>query len=276
MAVAVDAVGGVSHANTGTSGTDATLTIGAVSNGALIYLLALSGPLQTGVTLTWDSGGTNQAMTLLASIAATNIGGASAYLFGLKNPTQGNKTAVASWPTSSNWIMCGISFSGVDQTTPFVNSASTVASTDTSGHASITITSSTGDIVVALDSQDFSGYQVPATNFTEIFHDASRTLISAAANYAAGAASVTMTHNINSGGLTAVAMVGTSVHAAGGAVSLTLGQQAWGWSPRGPVVASAVVLAQRAWGWLGQGIGGITPVQRINEWLTRARRRGRR
>ncbi|MBA0083741.1 MAG: hypothetical protein HRJ53_01980 [Acidobacteria bacterium Pan2503] len=93
------------------------LTVSPFGNGLLLAFItafsAISAP-----TATWDSGGTNQAMTLVTSQA--NVGATvTTYMFRLVNPTPGKKTLAFSWTTaSSNIGFMASSWVGVNQGAP--------------------------------------------------------------------------------------------------------------------------------------------------------------
>src|SRR5205823_5976953 len=113
MAVVLDATSTAStRSASGTTATHANLTVGAgLSNGALIFL-AVTTSSSTGLTLTWDVAGANQAMTSIGSLATAN---SVTYIFGLRNPVAGNKTLTANWTGTGQTTLYGISFSGVNQ-----------------------------------------------------------------------------------------------------------------------------------------------------------------
>ncbi len=90
MAVVFDATAETISASGAVTVDLTTLTVGTGSNRALIALICWEGNA-TGVTLTWDQGGSNQAMTLITGASVSASGGA-AQIFGLVNPVSGNKT----------------------------------------------------------------------------------------------------------------------------------------------------------------------------------------
>lgn len=156
-AVAVDAYGTGQGTLTSTKVTSFNytgITVGTGSNRALIFVVTIGDDVTaapTGITATWDSGGSNQAMTLIISQAdpSTPANGNQVFIFGLRNPTSGNKTLALSW-TNNAWIGGNaVSFTGVEQSNdgaafPHTNTASTITNTP----VSIIITSATGNWTV--------------------------------------------------------------------------------------------------------------------------------
>jgi hypothetical protein len=128
-----------------TSVTDTNMTVGSGSNRALVCLIGTQGLLSVSGTLTvaWDSTGTNQAMTLLASKDASDSSG-SVGLWGLLNPTSGNHTFSVTWsgsPPTEIITWCS-DYTGV---TGFANTTTGGAA---SGVPTITITTVAGDMSV--------------------------------------------------------------------------------------------------------------------------------
>src|ERR1700674_83973 len=92
--VARDACASAAQNNvSGTSFTSTQFTVGSASNRALVVTVAFAGATSA-QTATWDSGGTNQAM----SVHSTN--GGLTVIFTLVAPTSGNKTLSVSWTTA--------------------------------------------------------------------------------------------------------------------------------------------------------------------------------
>jgi hypothetical protein len=139
----------------------------------------------------------------MTNLGTVTSGSGAIALFGLRNPTAGNKTLHLTWTGSTQITTSAISFSGVNQTSDGAaftnfNSATNAAP------ISVAVTSATGNIVV--------GGFVSAANFssvsgTQVFIDNTCAVNAAAANRDAGAASVTITGNPGSGVLSAVAGV---------------------------------------------------------------------
>src|SRR5882724_1839751 len=115
MAVAFDAQG--SAVGTSASATSISwnnLTIGSGTDTALIVTLAFSLKTISALTVTWDNGGTNQAMALIGAVNSPGIG--RSVMYGLVAPTAGNKTLQVAWTGTSSVKVDGVSYTGVDQT----------------------------------------------------------------------------------------------------------------------------------------------------------------
>lgn len=215
MAVALDATGTLLSTTTaGTSISYTGITVGSGSNRGLVAVVCFDVSTITSPTATWDNGGTNQSMTLLKLQATASGGFGAVAIFGLANPIAGNKTLRVAWTTSSGTSAIAVSFTGVDQTggvTSFPNAAGAQGSTASS---SVTITSATGNAVVAGHSNNNT---VNSVNNTSLFIDHAQTHTDNAANRASGAASVAMTATLASSGTWAAA--GTDVKAAAAAAA---------------------------------------------------------
>lgn len=194
MAVAPDVTGAnLSTTSAGTSINYTGLTVGAgLSNGALVFGICFDDNRVTGISATWDNGGTNQAMTSVVTKAtASGLNGLVA-LFALVNPTAGNKTLHVAWTQSSQSSCAAASFTGVDQTggtTSFAHQNSATGNTNT---PTVAVTSATNNMVFAVHSSAAAG-TFSAVNNTQIFRDNALTNTSNGMNRAAGAASVSMT-----------------------------------------------------------------------------------
>lgn len=194
MAVAVDATGTVATSPTtgNTSITYTGITVGVGANRALIFMAYLQGGAAppTGITAKWDNTGTPQTMTLIKSQAINT--NEIVLLFGLRNPTSGLKTLLLSWTNGEAYSADAISFTGVDQVsdaTAFPNSA---VALNNSTAASITITSATNNIPVAVLG---AGQALSAINQTTIFHDTS-SVGECVGQRAVGAASINFTATV--------------------------------------------------------------------------------
>lgn len=187
-----------SLSNSATTITNANLTVGSGSNRALVALLAFGAvTLPTGITVTWDSGGTNQAMTQITNATAASSAG-STVLFGLLNPTSGTKTLSASWTGASEVTLASVSFTLVDQTSIAVAFPHGNGATGSSTTPSVTITSATGNMTVASFQTNLGN--INSTNGNNIFIDNNGTICDSAGNYITGAASVNLTASISLSG----------------------------------------------------------------------------
>src|SRR5687767_6359737 len=137
MAVTFDATGSGYDASLGsTNDFAALLTVGSGADRALVVGLAWNNPNHVSVAVTWDQGGTNQAMTL---IGTENHGGGTGRcdLYGLVAPTSGSLTLRVAMSSgfSGELFVCGASFAGVNQTggaTSFANYAEATGTSTTS------------------------------------------------------------------------------------------------------------------------------------------------
>ena len=185
-AILVDATGTTLNSASAATVNYTGITVGpGLTNGALIVFVSWGGPV-TSPSVTWDSGGTNQAMT---QIATGIVGSISCAMFGLVNPTAGNKTCAISWTTSRTSSVTAQSYTGVLQTggtTTWPNSAQNSGSSVTT--LSLSVTSASGNRPTAL----FKGSTaLTITAGTQIYDNS--TTVSNAAAFLAGAASVTFT-----------------------------------------------------------------------------------
>jgi trimeric autotransporter adhesin len=218
MAVAFDAKTATWKSVNGVATMDVTnLTVGAGSNRALLVMILFSDGVQpAGQTVTWDATGTPQPCTLIPG--TQNQSGAmtcATALYGLINPTSGNKTLRISWTGNLEAHACAIAFTGVDQTsvavafpngaTHFVNGASP---------ATVTVNSATGDMAAACHANTFSGWG--AISGTTLATDSGTgPNLAIASNYANGAApNVAMTAAFTGTGTNMSA--GCDILAAGG------------------------------------------------------------
>lgn len=171
----------------GTSCNFANQTItGALSNSALVVVITQSTTTNlTGMTVTWDSGGTNQSMTQVCQSAGVNDG---VWIFGLLNPTSGNKTLALSWTNTGQPFVDSISLKGVNQTNIATAFQHSVSNSGAATSATVTVTSQANDLVVNdWSSQgNFSGVY----SGTEIYHSNAGVNWDAASSYDLGAGTV--------------------------------------------------------------------------------------
>ena len=132
-----------------------TASVGANANRQLYCILASSDNLATTgtVTMTWDSGGTNQTMTTLTSV--NSVGGTvrSIYLAALLAPVTGSKTISAAWTgthSTSTYLGC-ISVYNADQITGWRNIGT---DTGSSTSPSSTVTTASGNMAIVGHSDD--------------------------------------------------------------------------------------------------------------------------
>lgn len=199
MAVAFDAQGKVASASGATVATlsGTPITVGSGSNRALLVCLNFGATINfpTAITVTWDVGGTNQALTAVTNASAHDtVVAASNAWYGLVAPTAGAKTLTASWTGARACVMGAISFTGVDQTggtTSFPNGVGTVTTSNVTG--TVTITSAVGDMTVASHMDD-GGTAMNSVSATSDFVDANTTTFGyVGMHHTAGSASNVMT-----------------------------------------------------------------------------------
>lgn len=220
--VTFDAKGtAVATGNGVTSADLTTLTIsGALTNPGLTAQVAWSGTV-TSPSLTWDNGGSNQAMAAVPGAGATNT--TRSEIWGLVNPISGNKTLHAAWTTARDISLQGISWSNVNQTggaTSFPNGTSATAASGTNT-GPVVVTSAVGNAVVGVFSTNDAG--MASVDNTQSFIDNAPATMSTAGNYAAGAATVTLTATRDA--TSHVASAGCDIAAAAGGGGLTVAQE---------------------------------------------------
>lgn len=228
MAVAQDAVSSaVIHSTTAAQtsrNANINLTVGSgLSNGALTVLAAWATTVSA-VTARWDSAATNQLMSQ-AGLVNNATGLITIGTYTLVNPTAGLKNLNLTWTGAADefWIF-GASWSGVDQTggnTSFAHL--TTANTSLAGGAngSLTVTSATGNAVLAGFINDFLFATPTPCNQTQLFAN-NGTGGSSCANWAAGAASVSMTAT-NGASADNYAAIGIDIVAAAASAAATAG-----------------------------------------------------
>lgn len=141
--VAIDVVGTEQVSSSGTAFNYSGLTTGAgLSNGGIVATLVFNSSLVTGITATWGG----QTMTQIGSCVGVSPG--FLCLFGITGISNfGAQTLAISWGGTSTIVTVdAMSFTGVNQTTPFPHPNS---ATGTSTAPSVNITSSAGEYVIA-------------------------------------------------------------------------------------------------------------------------------
>lgn len=193
--------------------TNANLTIGTISNGALIAILLLDNHLPASAAVTWN--GVNCPLIGTINTASGNNGRVD--LYGLVNPASGNHSLVATWLTTSCQAMLyGVSFSGVNQTGGTTSFAHFGSSATATAAPSVAITSATGNAVVGAFTTDAPG-TISSTGNTNLFIDNGGANIDGAAEYASGAASVSVSGAVTAIGNCAIAGVDLVAAVAAGA-----------------------------------------------------------
>jgi hypothetical protein len=200
MAVAFDAQGTTFTDGSISPISAATImTVGSGTNRALVVQIVTNLSTISGVTVTWDFGGTGQVCTLIGAANSSNST-ARALLYGLVAPTPGLKQLRVSWTGTANVVVDAVAYTGVDPTGGTTSFAHFNSAVGTSASASVTVTSATGNAVVACGgNSDFGGTNTG--NNTVVFTDnniASGGHASGWGNRAAGAATVAMTTTVSS------------------------------------------------------------------------------
>lgn len=170
MALTVDATG--TELNQGGVASPLSYTGITVGSGAsqLLVLFTSNAATLTGAAGTWDSGGTNQAMTLLGQQASASTP-VNVAMFGLLNPTAGNKTLSLSWTSSTASVLgvCAISFTG-GETSSIANSfKSFVGGAGTTLTSTLTVSGAAGNISVCHESLEASAAAPTATSSTALY-----------------------------------------------------------------------------------------------------------
>ena len=205
--VSVNAVGSVKAlAGTVTSFSYNNITVAAGTNSALIATIVLdtSTPVTSGVSAVWDSGGTNQTMTLLSRQDA-GVNGGTALIFGLRAPTTGNKTLAVSWTTATGgYYASAIAFDHVSQTSdatafPSAGRVTGLGPPGANTTSSITIPSAAVDYCVSASTL-VGGVHRTAQSDTELFYSTAASADNGEAQYGVGASSKTMTVSLDSTG----------------------------------------------------------------------------
>jgi hypothetical protein len=199
------------------------LTVGSGANRALVVCLMFgsgASSLPAGLALVWDSIGANQSLTQISGTLTLNGGtSAASAIYGLINPVSGNKTLTISWTGNNEAHACAIAFTGVDQTSvavAFPHGTNVNHTTSTASPTSVTVTSATGNMVVACHEQNVAVFS--AVNQTSLAIDSTGPNLAVAANYASGAATVTLTGTFAGSG--AWDALGCDVLASGGVAAI--------------------------------------------------------
>ena len=162
-AIAVDVAG--TGSGTGTTVDITGPNVGSGSNRVLLVGIAQGNSAATLTSVTWDQGGTNQAMTRISSVS--NASDTRVELWRLVAPTSGAKTLRIVSPSSVGMAVGIVSYTGVDQTTP--EDTPPTGTTGAPGSTpSITVTSATSDLVIdAASTKEDSTANTAGTNQTE-------------------------------------------------------------------------------------------------------------
>lgn len=198
--VVLDAAGTSGLSGGGATTFDNTgLTVGTGTNRALTAILQFDNKSVSAVTMAWDPAGANQALTLIGTVSNAGANGRTE-VWGLVNPTSGNKTLRASWTTGSQAVIGAVAWTGVDQSGGATSFPNFNSATGTGTTASVTITSGTGHAVIA-GHVNTTGSGMSAVNNTQLHRITFASVIDFGANYqATGASSIALTATIGSNG----------------------------------------------------------------------------
>jgi len=195
MSVALDAQGTEQGVLGSTQVLDGSLTVGTGDNRALVVLVAFSGAAPGTISVIWDIGSLTdpQPLTLIDTVTDSSANFAQTpvtlQLWGLIAPTSGNKILRITAANACDIFEVTVAFTGVSQvggTDSFANAAHPAGS---SAMASVAITSTVSDMVVAQFVTN--GSRFGAINNTELYNDTIGSGYNAA-NLASGDTSVTM------------------------------------------------------------------------------------
>lgn len=175
MTVSISATATAATETFATTLTNANLTIPSGATCLAVWAVWAYGTVvPSGITMTWDSGGTNQAMTLVADANSGVTGlntGAQAQVWGLLAPTIGLKTLSCSWTTTANLVLDAASFTGTATDTlanAFTNPNTSSGATGTTG--TVVATGATGNInLAATGMRGANVSSLAATGSTSVF-----------------------------------------------------------------------------------------------------------
>jgi hypothetical protein len=225
-AVAFGSSGTVFSGGPVTSLTDTSMTVGSLSNGVLVVFLEFNPTVSiSGVTVNWDSTGTNQSMTQIGTVAASDAT-SNVFIFGLIAPTAGNKTLSVSWTGSSYYVGIEASYSGAKQTsiaTTFTGVATNATTPTTTGNypapSGMAITTTSGEMAILAAASLNGTFDSLAGLGTELA--TSNSVVSGQDRYlAAAGTTTTVAASENSANNTYSAVGANIVQAAGGGATI--------------------------------------------------------
>lgn len=149
--VTVNATATVATTAGATSLTNSSLTIAPGATALLAWLSFNEQSISaSGETVNWDNAGTPQPMTQVAFIESFNVN-VNIQLWGLVNPTIGNKNLTASWTGSVPASLNAIAFNGTINSNTTAAFSHAASSSGTTGSPTITIGSAVGDMVIVAE-----------------------------------------------------------------------------------------------------------------------------
>jgi hypothetical protein len=164
------------------------ITVGTGTNRALVFVMGMGGTGLPTINVTWDVGGTSQAMTPILSFMNSS-NNCSAMIFGLLNPTPGNNVLTASWTGNREANGTALDFTHVNQSnmsTAFPHTA-TGDETTANNPAAVAVNSATNNYTVAMFTTSWLWSTGTATQ-VELFLDNGLSLSAYEAQRAAGSA----------------------------------------------------------------------------------------
>jgi len=170
LTVSIDAAASAAATTAGAvTLTNSNLTVGAGAT-ALLAWLAFDAInfFPTGVTVKWDNAGTPQTMTQVGETSSGNTN-VNVYLFGLLNPTAGNKNLTATWTSSVPAALSAVSFNGSLNATIAATFLHLATNSGTSGTPSLSVTSATGNYIGTLGASTAAMTSWTATGSAELF-----------------------------------------------------------------------------------------------------------
>lgn len=213
MTVAIDTRSTADTVGSGASSDHNNLTVGTGSNRALLAMIGISDNAAGTISAAWDPAGANQALTQIVTATTPSVGTARTFLFGLVNPTAGNKTLrVSSTGTTFDIVVYAYSLTGADQTggaTTFPHSTSNTGTG--SGAQGITITSAVGNFTFSDLVWTGGSANVTAHSQTQRYLESATSVINGAGQDGTGAATVSHTWTFTAADNWAI--VGTDVAA---------------------------------------------------------------
>lgn len=215
MAVTKDAISAGVLASTGIATLAAGtfgLTIGAT---ATFLLVGFEVDSATPSSVNWDPAGTNQPMTLIGTVAAGTTSNIA--LFGLVNPTPGNKSISFTATANNSAYIFGISFTGSETSSVAAATEGFNKATGTGTSFSVVTSASipSGDAAVSAlgNSHTITGF--PSDGGTSIGLGNSLTTNLAGENYSGAGSAITASASSASSGQWAYVIVGIAAPGGG-------------------------------------------------------------
>lgn len=178
----------LSASGTNLNFTNQTIT-GGLSNSALVVVITQTTSTNlTGMTLHWDSAGTNQ---LMAQVSNDTLANAQTWVFGLLAPTSGNKTLALSWTGTGQVLVSSLSLKGVNQTNNATAFQHATNATGSSITPIVVVTSQVNDLVVSAWAS--TGIFTGVFSGTAIYSNNGGSAWDGAGSYDVGSASVMAT-----------------------------------------------------------------------------------